>query len=84
MPLPSTSRFSQITRVGKYTAFGKESHDHDAGETMAVKFRLVGQDFIAINGGPIFCPNPSISVFVRCKTADAVRSLWDAAHGPER
>jgi predicted 3-demethylubiquinone-9 3-methyltransferase (glyoxalase superfamily) len=67
---------SQITRVDKYTAFGKELHGHDAGETMAVNFRLAGQDFIAINGGPIFRPNPSISFFVRCKTADAVRSLW--------
>jgi predicted 3-demethylubiquinone-9 3-methyltransferase (glyoxalase superfamily) len=43
---------------------------------MAVNFRLAGQDFIAINGGPIFRPSPAISLFVRCRTADEVKSLW--------
>jgi predicted 3-demethylubiquinone-9 3-methyltransferase (glyoxalase superfamily) len=67
---------SSILRVDKYTDVGKEHHGFEAGATMTVNFRLAGQDFMAINGGPTFSINPSISFFVRSATAEDVRALW--------
>ncbi|MFA6978005.1 MAG: VOC family protein [Ignavibacteriaceae bacterium] len=44
---------------------------------MTVPFQLLGQDFVALNGGPIFKINPAVSFFVNCKTEDEVERLWD-------
>jgi predicted 3-demethylubiquinone-9 3-methyltransferase (glyoxalase superfamily) len=67
---------SSITRIDKYTEAGKELHGFDAGTTMAVNFVLAGQPFIAINGGPAFTINPSISFTIRSGSADESRAIW--------
>ena len=43
------------------------------GSVMTVTFVLEGQEFMALNGGPFFKKNPSISFVVNCKDPDA---LW--------
>ena len=43
---------------------------------MSVSFKLEGQDFIALNGGPHFKFNPAISLYVDCKTQREVDTLW--------
>lgn len=50
--------------------------DKPVGSTMSVDFELEGQRFMALNGGPIFTPNPSISFFVNCDTEEEVDRLW--------
>lgn len=44
---------------------------------MVVKFELNGFQFMGLNGGPRFQPNPSISFFVICKTEDEVNKIWE-------
>jgi len=46
------------------------------GDCDIVSFELNGQPFMAINAGPLFKFNPSISFHVKCKTKDEVDSLW--------
>lgn len=41
-----------------------------------VKFALAGQEFTALDGGPMFKLNPSISLFVSCKSAAELKSVW--------
>ncbi len=48
-----------------------------AGSPMVVNFELSGQKFMGLNGGPMFKINPSISLFVSCKTVDAVNKIWE-------
>jgi predicted 3-demethylubiquinone-9 3-methyltransferase (glyoxalase superfamily) len=43
---------------------------------MVVMFDLDGQKFMALNGGPAFKPNPSISFFVTCETKEEIDSYW--------
>ena len=43
---------------------------------MSVSFHLDGQDFIALNAGPKFKFNESISMFVNCKNQAEVDRLW--------
>jgi predicted 3-demethylubiquinone-9 3-methyltransferase (glyoxalase superfamily) len=45
---------------------------------MTVAFRLAGQDYIALNGGPDFSFTPAISFYVRCEDQDEIDRLWDA------
>ncbi|MDQ3620540.1 MAG: VOC family protein, partial [Actinomycetota bacterium] len=44
---------------------------------MTVNFRLQGQDFTAINGGPEFRFNEAISFLVPCESQEEVDELWD-------
>ncbi len=39
-------------------------------------FELNGKKFMALNGGPMFKVNPSISFIVACKTADEIETKW--------
>jgi len=44
---------------------------------MVVMFELDGNKFMALNGGPMFKINPSISLFATCETIEATNELWD-------
>jgi predicted 3-demethylubiquinone-9 3-methyltransferase (glyoxalase superfamily) len=47
------------------------------GSVMAIAFRLEGQDFVAINGGPHFKLNEAISFYVNCETQEEIDVLYD-------
>jgi predicted 3-demethylubiquinone-9 3-methyltransferase (glyoxalase superfamily) len=44
---------------------------------MTVTFRLNGQEFMALNGGPQFTFSPAISFVVNCETQAEIDTLWD-------
>ena len=44
---------------------------------MTVDFRLAGQEFNAINGGPEFTFTEATSLLVNCQTQEEVDDLWD-------
>ena len=44
---------------------------------MSVIFRLDGQEFFALNGGPQFKFTPAISFFVNCKDQKEVDEMWE-------
>lgn len=50
--------------------------DTPGGDTKVVTFQLWGQSFQAIDGGPLFSFNPSISFAVACDTTEEVDRLW--------
>ncbi|MDP9129926.1 MAG: VOC family protein [Candidatus Binatota bacterium] len=47
------------------------------GSVLTIAFQLEGQDFIALNGGPIFKFNEAISLSVDCKSQLEVDDLWE-------
>lgn len=49
-----------------------------AGSVMTVEFRIAGQAFVALNGGPHFKPTPAVSFFVNCADAAEVDRLFGA------
>jgi predicted 3-demethylubiquinone-9 3-methyltransferase (glyoxalase superfamily) len=63
------SKIQDITRYGK-GAPGKP------GSVMTVRFRLLGQEFIALNGGPAFKFNKAISFVVHCKNQGEIDYYW--------
>jgi predicted 3-demethylubiquinone-9 3-methyltransferase (glyoxalase superfamily) len=44
---------------------------------MAGTFRIEGQEFNVLNGGPHFKFNEAISLFVNCETQEEVDDLWE-------
>ncbi len=46
------------------------------GTVMTVKFRILGQEFTALNGGPVFKFTPAISFVVHCSTQREVDYYW--------
>jgi predicted 3-demethylubiquinone-9 3-methyltransferase (glyoxalase superfamily) len=47
------------------------------GQALGVTFQLEGQEFMALNGGPLHRFTPAISLFVSCETQAEVDELWD-------
>jgi predicted 3-demethylubiquinone-9 3-methyltransferase (glyoxalase superfamily) len=44
---------------------------------MTVAFQLEGQEFVALNGGPVFTFSPAISFVVNCETQEEIDGLWE-------
>lgn len=47
------------------------------GKVFSVSFRLEGQEFYALNGGPHYQFTPAISLFINCETQAEVDDLWE-------
>ena len=68
------------SKVGKITRYGEAAEKaagRPAGSVMTVEFELEGQKFTALNGGPVFKFNESISFVVNCETQEEVDYLWE-------
>src|SRR3954454_13658319 len=68
------------SKMGDIVLYGKEGHEiHQGkeGSVMVVEFKLCGENFVAINGGPLFTFNPSISFFVVLETEEATDKVWN-------
>jgi predicted 3-demethylubiquinone-9 3-methyltransferase (glyoxalase superfamily) len=68
---------SKITGITRYGEAGSEVAGRPKGTVMTVVFRLDGQEFVALNGGPVFTFSPAISFVVNCETQEEVDKLWD-------
>ena len=44
---------------------------------MTVPFQLNGQDFVALNGGPLFKFTEAVSFVVNCETQEEVDYFWE-------
>ncbi|MCB0063805.1 MAG: VOC family protein [Caldilineaceae bacterium] len=46
------------------------------GKLMGGTFELNGQEFMVLNGGPMYSFTPAISLFVKCATQEEVDHYW--------
>jgi predicted 3-demethylubiquinone-9 3-methyltransferase (glyoxalase superfamily) len=68
---------SEIGAITRYDKEGFEVHGRPEGSAMTVSFRLAGQQFTALNGGPHFKFTEAISFVVRCETQAEVDRYWE-------
>jgi len=64
------------SKVGKVTRYG-DAGPGPKGSVMSVTFELNGQEFYALNGGPVFKFNQAISFFVNCETQAEIDEFWE-------
>jgi predicted 3-demethylubiquinone-9 3-methyltransferase (glyoxalase superfamily) len=62
--------------VFKHAKPGRVSRQGPDGPVFSVEFELEGQQFYALNGGPMYSFTPAISVFVNCEGQAEVDELW--------
>jgi predicted 3-demethylubiquinone-9 3-methyltransferase (glyoxalase superfamily) len=64
------SKTTRVTRNG-------ENGPGPKGSVMSTTFQLDGQEFFALNGGPLFNFTPAISFFINCETQVEIDELWE-------
>ena len=70
------------SKVGRLLHYGEEAAQisksgRPVGSVLTIEFELEGQKFTALNGGPAFKFNESISFVVRCDTQKEVDYFWE-------
>ena len=72
----SVFKNSKIKAITHYGKAGAEVSGRPKGTVMTVSFELDGQQFTALNGGPLFKFTEAISFEVACKTQKEIDYFW--------
>lgn len=67
---------SKVKSIARYGEAGAKVSGRPRGTVMTIAFQLNGQEFVALNGGPVFTFSPAISFIVNCETQQEVNRLW--------
>jgi predicted 3-demethylubiquinone-9 3-methyltransferase (glyoxalase superfamily) len=54
----------------------EEARTGPKGKLISARFRLAGQELMALNGGPMYSFTEAISLFVSCEGQEEVDDLW--------
>jgi predicted 3-demethylubiquinone-9 3-methyltransferase (glyoxalase superfamily) len=68
---------SKIGRIFRYTEEAAEKTGRPVESVLTIEFEIEGQKFVALNGGPQFKFNESVSFVVNCETQDEVDYFWE-------
>lgn len=66
------------SRIDAVVPYSVKTAGGSPGDVMAVEFTLAGQQYLALNGGPVFQFTPAISFAIACADQAEVDRLWDA------
>lgn len=73
----SVFKTSKVSKIARYEKAGEKVSGRPAGSVMTIEFELEGQKFIALNGGPLFKFNESVSFVVDCETQRELDYYWN-------
>jgi predicted 3-demethylubiquinone-9 3-methyltransferase (glyoxalase superfamily) len=68
---------SKVGRILRYMEQTAEKTGRPVGSVLTVEFEIEGQKFVALNGGPQFKFNESVSFVVNCETQEEVDYFWE-------
>ncbi|HEY4639336.1 MAG TPA: VOC family protein [Candidatus Udaeobacter sp.] len=68
---------SKTGRILRYNREAAEKTGRPVGSVLTIEFEIEGQKFVALNGGPLFKFNESISFVVNCETQEEVDYFWE-------
>jgi predicted 3-demethylubiquinone-9 3-methyltransferase (glyoxalase superfamily) len=68
---------SKIGKIARYGAAGAQVSGRRQGSVMTVEFELDGQQFLALNGGPVFKFSEAISLVVPCENQAELDRVWN-------
>jgi predicted 3-demethylubiquinone-9 3-methyltransferase (glyoxalase superfamily) len=67
---------SKIGSVVRYDEAAAKAAGRPQGSVMTVAFELAGQEFLALNGGPLFKFTEAMSLVVNCETQAEIDDFW--------
>jgi predicted 3-demethylubiquinone-9 3-methyltransferase (glyoxalase superfamily) len=73
----SVFKNSKINGITRYSEAASKASGRPKGSVLTVAFQLAGQNFLALNGGPIFRFTEAISFIVNCETQEEIDRLWE-------
>jgi predicted 3-demethylubiquinone-9 3-methyltransferase (glyoxalase superfamily) len=68
---------SRIASIARYDDEAAKASGRPKGSVMTAAFELDGQNFTALNGGPLFKFTEAISLVVNCETQEEVDHFWE-------
>ncbi len=68
---------SKIDKITRYPKEAAEKIEREPRSVMTVEFTLNGAEFVALNGGPQFKFNESVSFVVNCETQKEIDYYWE-------
>lgn len=68
---------SKIKHISRYAKAAEAVSGKTADSVMTVSFQLAGQDFLALNGGPVFTFSEAVSFMVDCKDQEEIDYYWE-------
>lgn len=77
---------SKTGSIARYGEEGAQASGRPKGSVMTVAFQLEGQEFVALNGGPVFKFTEAISFVVNCRSQEEIDYYWGklSAGGDEK
>jgi predicted 3-demethylubiquinone-9 3-methyltransferase (glyoxalase superfamily) len=69
---------AKIINTSYLTESVAEAAGKKAGDVSSIDFELNGQNFTALNGGPMFTFSEAISIAVNCESQEEIDKLWEA------
>ncbi|HOD13356.1 MAG TPA: VOC family protein [Spirochaetota bacterium] len=73
----SIFRNSKILKIARFGEAGSDASGQPPGTVMTVLFRLEGQEYLALNGGPTFKFSEAVSFIVNCRTQKEIDYYWE-------
>jgi predicted 3-demethylubiquinone-9 3-methyltransferase (glyoxalase superfamily) len=68
---------SKIGKILRYDEASAKAAGGRVGSVLTIEFEIEGQKFTALNGGPQFKFNESVSFVVNCETQEEVDYFWE-------
>ena len=68
---------SKIKDIARYDSASAAVSGRPEGSVLTISFEIEGQDFLALNGGPIFKFNEAVSFIINCETQEEVDYYWE-------
>jgi predicted 3-demethylubiquinone-9 3-methyltransferase (glyoxalase superfamily) len=68
---------SKVKSITRYGEAGARASGRPKGSVMTVTFEIEGQEFVALNGGPLFKFTEAISLMVKCETQKEIDDMWN-------
>ena len=73
----SIFKHSKMGHITRYGEAGAQAAGRPKGSVMTVTFEIDGQEYVALNGGPVFKFTEAVSFMVKCRTQKEIDDLWD-------
>jgi predicted 3-demethylubiquinone-9 3-methyltransferase (glyoxalase superfamily) len=67
---------SKLGRIARYSNEGQEIHGKKPDSVLTVEFEINRQQFVALNGGPMFKFNEAVSLQVPCGSQEEIDYYW--------
>ncbi|HJT19573.1 MAG TPA: VOC family protein [Nitrospira sp.] len=73
----SIFRNSKLGSITRYGEAGANVSGRPKGSVLTVTFEIQGQEFVALNGGPIFKFTEAVSFMVKCESQKEIDEMWE-------